>query len=464
MVTTQRIVYVSYRRTTGLTDCKLTVYNGVGSAVVSAATMTELANGVYYYDYAPPSSGTFIWYADSTSTTSPQSGSFLSDYSETVTATASTTDYVTTQDLARFINIEGVIPDRTIVGEDRTRELIGTGNSSTTGFYVDNAGVLADTYTVYYGTSEASASALTETTHYTLDKDAGKVTLTATGLTTVGTANLYGAYSYVKMSHGTRLTDTQLQEAIDMATNEFESKTNGRWTDGTATTPNYAKVTDEKHKGQGNFKRHYFLDNYPLPDISTTLNGDLTAAGTAIPVVATSGFPATGTIGIETEKIAYTGKSTTTFTGCSRGSGNTTAATHSDGISVYPFVFEISVTESGSSPSWTMLNPDSEYDLDLNSGRVHVYRDDIVLEQYISAVPPRDVPNRFRASYVWGINSIPDEVKMCVLMMASKNLIHTAFRRTQIDGVDSNARLPDVDAEWISGIIQDNLNYRVKTI
>ena len=51
---------------------------------------------------------------------------------------------------------------------------------------------------------------------------------------------------------------------------------------------------------------------------------------TTITVDATSGFTTTGTLLIGTEQITYTGVTTTTFTGCSRGANNTTAASHSD--------------------------------------------------------------------------------------------------------------------------------------
>jgi hypothetical protein len=66
---------------------------------------------------------------------------------------------------------------------------------------------------------------------------------------------------------------------------------------------------------------------------TTTLNGALNDSATTITVVSTTGFTATGAIGIEGEYITYSGKTATTFTGCTRGVGST-AVSHADGTTV----------------------------------------------------------------------------------------------------------------------------------
>jgi len=63
---------------------------------------------------------------------------------------------------------------------------------------------------------------------------------------------------------------------------------------------------------------------------TTTLNGALNATATTITVVSTASFPTQGRIIIDSEVISYTGKTATTFTGCTRGDEETTAASHSD--------------------------------------------------------------------------------------------------------------------------------------
>ncbi len=63
---------------------------------------------------------------------------------------------------------------------------------------------------------------------------------------------------------------------------------------------------------------------------TTTLSGAHTATVTTITVASTASFPTQGRIIIDSEVISYTGKTSTTFTGCTRGDEETTAASHSD--------------------------------------------------------------------------------------------------------------------------------------
>jgi DNA-binding beta-propeller fold protein YncE len=59
-----------------------------------------------------------------------------------------------------------------------------------------------------------------------------------------------------------------------------------------------------------------------------TVTGGLSSTATTIPVVSTTGFPASGRIRIENEIISYTGLTATSFTGAARAQGGTTAANH----------------------------------------------------------------------------------------------------------------------------------------
>ena len=54
------------------------------------------------------------------------------------------------------------------------------------------------------------------------------------------------------------------------------------------------------------------------------------ANGAALTVDTTAGFPTSGTLLIGTEQITYTGTTSTTFTGITRGANSTTAAAHLD--------------------------------------------------------------------------------------------------------------------------------------
>lgn len=83
---------------------------------------------------------------------------------------------------------------------------------------------------------------------------------------------------------------------------------------------------------------------------SDTLDGALGTSDTTVTVDSTTGFPSAGTIKISSELITYTGTSSTTFTGCTRGAKGTTASSHSDGAVVSAAIYlveETPITEIG---------------------------------------------------------------------------------------------------------------------
>jgi hypothetical protein len=67
-------------------------------------------------------------------------------------------------------------------------------------------------------------------------------------------------------------------------------------------------------------------------DYATTLVNDASfdATETTITVDSTDDFPEQGRIRVDDEEIIYTGKTRTTFTGCTRGARETRASTHAD--------------------------------------------------------------------------------------------------------------------------------------
>jgi len=92
-------------------------------------------------------------------------------------------------------------------------------------------------------------------------------------------------------------------------------------------------------------ERYTFLESErvllldPRPDTAagtTTINdaAGISATATSVTVASTSGFPAEGRLIIESEVISYTGTTSTTFTGLTRGLEGTTAATHADTTTV----------------------------------------------------------------------------------------------------------------------------------
>jgi hypothetical protein len=71
-------------------------------------------------------------------------------------------------------------------------------------------------------------------------------------------------------------------------------------------------------------------------EITSTLDGALTSSSTSIVLADSGSMPASGTVLIDSERIAYTTNTTGTDTlsGLTRGADNTTAASHSDGATV----------------------------------------------------------------------------------------------------------------------------------
>ena len=87
---------------------------------------------------------------------------------------------------------------------------------------------------------------------------------------------------------------------------------------------------------------------------ATLLDGSLNSSATTITVDSTTGFSSTGTLYIESEQITYTGTSSTTFTGCTRGANSTTAASHSDDVRVAQF-------DSGATPRHVVRTADNNF-------------------------------------------------------------------------------------------------------
>lgn len=72
---------------------------------------------------------------------------------------------------------------------------------------------------------------------------------------------------------------------------------------------------------------------------STQLDGALNNSATTITVDSTAAFPAAGSLIVDSEEISYTGKTATTFTGCTRGANTTTAASHLDNAVIFAQYF-----------------------------------------------------------------------------------------------------------------------------
>jgi len=77
--------------------------------------------------------------------------------------------------------------------------------------------------------------------------------------------------------------------------------------------------------------------DYSATTTETTLNGAISSSATTLILTSATNFDSSGTILIGTELITYSGKTTNTLTGLTRGTNSTTAAAHIDNKKVIDY-------------------------------------------------------------------------------------------------------------------------------
>ena len=91
----------------------------------------------------------------------------------------------------------------------------------------------------------------------------------------------------------------------------------------------------KKHVGSADVLLSF--KDYSATTTETTLNGAITSSATSLILTSATNFDSSGTILIGTELITYTGKTTNTLTGLTRGTNSTTAAAHIDNKKVIDY-------------------------------------------------------------------------------------------------------------------------------
>ena len=100
-----------------------------------------------------------------------------------------------------------------------------------------------------------------------------------------------------------------------------------------------------------------YINNYITQEDeinSTTAAEAIDTSETEIDLTSASSFDSTGTVYIGNEQISYTGISTNTLTGCTRGASSTTAAAHDNGTTVTQFT-------GGGMPKYIVRSADNNY-------------------------------------------------------------------------------------------------------
>jgi len=105
------------------------------------------------------------------------------------------------------------------------KENLGTGDGTEDSYDFENGNVIAGSYTLYYGNDGSNELAtLTETTHYTIDKDSGSILLTSAGVALVNAKKLYVSYT-----HSPKHSDTLLASYLASAEDEVNKLTANYW-------------------------------------------------------------------------------------------------------------------------------------------------------------------------------------------------------------------------------------------
>jgi hypothetical protein len=146
-------------------------------------------------------------------------------------------------------------------------ENVGTGDNAETDFDLDKGNVVDGSFTISYAASGSNTfTALTETTHYTIHKESGRIVLEAAGVTAVGTNIVYATYWYTDS-----FSDSVITALIAAADSEIQLLTNRTW-NATTSVSEYRSgrsnsdypTTDEPYQTDWDEPDKIILKEYPV--------------------------------------------------------------------------------------------------------------------------------------------------------------------------------------------------------
>jgi hypothetical protein len=343
--------------------------------------------------------------------------------------------YASVVQFATALGIKRDVPEWA-AGSSPVKELVGTGDSSTSVFYLDYKNVLYGTVQLYTGgaTEALCTTLLTETTHYVVDLSTGKLTFTAAGLVVLSTHKLYASYSYVDTQYN--LSSEYLADVLVRCEEEIDGEVGTTFNNAAATNPSLPYALREERASKGWHDRTYFTRHRPIIDCVSALNGAIDSSQVTLVLDDASSFPSQGYIIIDGEVIRYTGISTNTLTGLVRGSFDTAASVHLDNAEVHTTIAEVSATPEGQAPVWTVLSWNDEMFARETTGAVQVYENSMIAPDYIASNLHRDqnVASRFRITYYYGYGTIPRDIERLAILFAKKSLMTDTVGRSIIAG------------------------------
>jgi len=338
--------------------------------------------------------------------------------------------YTDVQGLWNFLGVSETVLEYQ-AGDTPSRETVQATPVTATTYYLDQRFFNPDTLVLYVG---ASNTALTLTTDYTVDSDKGSITITSAGATALTGEDLTAVYEYTTLLG---LTYNESLSFLERAEDFVEEDAETVFANQSATAPIYQAQNDELAVGQGLSSGLYNTQLFPIIKLQTTVDGAFTLGGTTLTLADASGFPETGTIFVGGNKVTYTAKATNDLT-----VPNTTPSID-DGATVRGEVVEVSTSPSGLSPAFIVLTPETDYQIDYDTGDIEL------MDRYYYANidglgrPQDGVSGRVRLNYLQAWHNIGQDatipvglVELCY-MVASRTLLQSTVFRSQINQRDN---------------------------
>ena len=148
------------------------------------------------------------------------------------------------------------------------------------------------------------------------------------------------------------------------------------------------------------------------------------------------------------------GFSTDTLTGCTRGSLGSTAASHDEDDEVHTTILFVSGTSEGTSVTFI---PEA-WDTDMHATEDGlIYRfDNYTTSGYTTDnfLCKKDVANRIKIIYLYGYDTIPEDIKRLNVLLAKRILIRDNVGKSLIEGRDEfRPEMYNIDEDEIKSIV-----------
>lgn len=229
------------------------------------------------------------------------------------TSAVSHSDNVSITQVIGYTLLNGAIDNsQTTITVDSTVEFLSTGTILIDSERITYTGITSTTFTGC-GRGANGTTAASHVDNSVVTQVSSTTTLSDNPLTSSATTINVGSTNGFS-STGVILIDYEYITYTGTTGTSFTGCTRGQFLSNASSHTTGATVTQVRGLTQVNYTNPSYLNS--------TL--------TTIPVVSTSGFPSSGNIQINSEIINYTGTTSTTFTGCTRGYAGTTAVSHTN--------------------------------------------------------------------------------------------------------------------------------------